>query len=230
MSTPSTRTFNAQIRGIQRATDAAEATQRVTLEVPGEFSFKAGQYLLVHTPNHQQVPFSIASPPADLPTIELHIQPQLANAESQQVQLALQEGQLTTSAAQGEVVCPETSNTILVIAAGSGMSQANACALHRANSNKPTDILWCVANPDALYDVNPLHSSQWIELTTIVDPVVAADNKPMTWVRTNAKKYLNSPIIICGAPGFVYQVTDILLNLGFSQSSLHADAYQYAPR
>ena len=102
-------------------------------------------------------------------------------------------------------------------------------------SPKAADILSSplrnsVCSASEQYPVPELSDNPHIILTTIIDAEQHRANKPLKWIAENCGNFRNSKVIICGAPGFVYAVTDLLLEHEFCQADLMADVYSYAPR
>lgn len=205
-------------------------TQRIDLEVSPEFVFHAGQYLGIRLDGLDDMMMSIASAPHRLPNLELHYRPTPGDAQSEALDRLLRDDtQLHLSGPYGDVRVSRDEDCLL-IAGGTGASQAFAIArdrAHRAVAGR-TDVLWCADTKHDLYAVDELQALA--TLTTVVDDQRRAANAGLQWLRTHAGVMRDANVVICGSPGFVYAVHDVLLEVGFAPSALQADVYSYAPR
>ena len=120
---------------------------------------------------------------------------------------------------------------MLLIAGGSGAAQAFSCAEQRAAQQAaPTSVLWCADFADDLYETQRLSAYVDGHLQICVDDRRTEENEGLMWLREHCADYRGQGVIICGSPGFVYAVTDVLLAQDFDAQSLQADVYAYAPR
>lgn len=209
----------------------ASTIQRIELELAGPFDHHAGQYLGISLAGEPDLLMSIASPPQWLPRVELHYQPTPGDPQSQALDtLLLAAADLYLSPPMGEVCAPLDDRLCLLIAGGSGASQAFAIARDRAHHQRQshTHVLWCVDDDAQLYAVQELQGLA--QLKVVVDDQRSAANEGLMWLKDQHHRYRGAHIIICGSPAFVYAVSDVLLGLGFSREQLQADAYSYAPR
>ena len=221
------RDFTASIEHIDHGPVA-----RVLLRVAPDYSFHAGQYLLVHGPGQVDIPLSIASAPSRLPHLSLHFKPTPGLAESAAMQQALSGTELSISSAMGDVRCSPPDTPQWIIAGGTGAAQAFSCAIHRAEQPAASDttILWCVDHQQELYELQTMQQLPRTELITVVDDRHDADNRALQWIADHAQRHAEDQVIIAGSPAFVYAVTDVLTAAGLDQAALQADAYSYAPR
>ncbi|MEM7098767.1 MAG: hypothetical protein AAF541_10955 [Pseudomonadota bacterium] len=234
--------FSARIEDLELDPDSGVV--RLGLSVDPEFAFKAGQYLCVHTPDEATIPLSIASAPHQQPQLNLHYKSTPGDPAAQSMDrlldplldpsLALgqpdQRKVLEHSAALGDCICPEYNEPFLILAAGTGVTQAWSCAEHRkATDCGETHILWCAEHQQDLYCLQDLEALEGTRVIAKVDPSRTADNLPAQWIKS-ADLALYKNILLAGGPDFVYAMTDLLCELGISQSCLMADAYSYAPR
>ena len=217
-----------------KATIVAHHAPRITLQVPPQYSFTAGQYLSVQHANGMEIPLSIASPPHALPFLELQYKPTPGDPLSQAMDECLQHDHLNITAATGNVVCPSTNQDLIVVAGGSGASLAFSCAQFR-NSKVATEVIWCVDRAEDLYATDEL--SSFATLHSIVDSRHGCQNAGLQLLASIVKKALakkdqvkKDQYILSGSPGFVYAATDVLLAEGVSPECLQSDVYDYAPR
>lgn len=207
-----------------KATIVAHHAPRITLHVPPQYRFTAGQYLLVQHADGMQTPLSIASPPQALPFLELQYKPTPGDPLSQAMDECLQHDHLNITAATGSVVCPSSNQGLIVVAGGSGASLAFSCAQFR-KSKVTTEVIWCVDRAEDLYATDEL--SSFATLHCIVDACHGCENAGLQLLACLAKK---DRYILSGSPGFVYAATDVLLAEGVSPERLQSDVYDYAPR
>ncbi len=206
--------------------------QRISLSVPDDYAFIAGQYLNVKAPGNIDIPMSIASAPGRLPELELHYRsiPGLPEAAAMDQLLAGRELLITDAA--GDVTVSVTETPVLMVVGGSGAAQAFSyaedCRLRRASN--PIQILWCADTENDVYATDALLGYPNLLLEVCIDSRRTSENKGLSWLRANSSTYLNAQVVLAGSPGFVYAATDILLASGFSQTALHSDIYSYAPR
>ncbi len=218
--------FDAQILSIQ-----GTSTRIITLKLPSNYSFKAGQYLHVITPNGN-VPLSIASSPHRLPIAELHYRSTPGLPEAMALDKVLQTPQLQVSEPAGEVQADTVTGPLLVVAGGTGAAQAFALAEYRSTQPDPgaCTILWCADSPQDVYEVNRLSAYANSQLVVKVDNQRTPQNEGMVWLKQNAATFGTAAVILCGSPSFVYAATDVLLDAGLSEHQCQADVYSYAPR
>ncbi len=204
--------------------------QRITLRIQGDYHFSAGQYLSV-VGGDIDVPMSIASAPHRLPELELHYRSTPDAPEAAAMDALLQGNQLQLSAAQGTVDAGPTEQPLLIVAGGSGAAQAFSCAEHRSHAGAaPTTILWCADHSDDVYDVERLSKYVDGRLQVCVDNQRTPQNEGLRWLREHCSEYLHHNVVLCGSPGFVYTVTDLLSAHDFAAARLRSDVYEYAPR
>ncbi len=198
----------------------------------------------------EQIPFSIASTPQDLPHIELHYQAIPGLDQSQRVDRLLTTKSLQVTQAQGNCWLDATKlspindepQTLVLIAASSGMSQAHCIAEHCAQVKAPphTHLFWGARAADQLY----LHqawerrerSRPWLSYYPCVSEHDAAWRGNVGTVGALAGKLLGpllatSTVIICGGPPAVYGILDELVPFGARMGeNVHSDVFDYAPR
>ena len=123
--------YPAQIISIDGA-----PVRQITLKVPVDYTFEAGQYLLVTGDHDVQIPLSIASAPDALPLLHLHYRSTPGSADAAAMDAALDGAQLRISPAQGDVHSGDPAVEQLMVVGGSGAAQAFSCALHRAHTRR----------------------------------------------------------------------------------------------
>ncbi len=116
-----------------------------------------------------------------------------------------------------------------MIAGGTGASVAFSIAHQRLPSSEPTTVLWCADQDSEIYASEEL-AQMVTELNVRVDNRRTEKNTGLMWLANNAHPEHHQHVIISGSPGFVYAVTDLLMEKGFVPSALQSDVYEYAPR
>lgn len=203
-------------------------------DAPG-FRFGAGQYVNVVHPAGERIPFSIATPPHRLPELELHFQPTPGHPQSRLMEELLAGEHLALEGPFGDTTLAKASHhSLLFICAGSGFAQA-AAMIETALASTPDrelTVLWCSESLHGLYARERfLALGSRVSKHLCIDVSRAADNSGMRWLKANAARFVgDSDIFLCGSPGFVWAVTDLLTSAGGSPSRMHSDVYQYAPR
>lgn len=204
--------------------------QRITLRIHGKYPFSAGQYLTVQG-ERINIPLSIASAPQRLPELELHYRSTPGAPEAEAMDTLLSGRQLQLSAAQGTVSCGAANRPLLLIAGGSGAAQAFSCAESRSHQTEAdTTVLWCADHADDLYDTERLAGYVNGQLHVCIDDRRTEENEGLSWLRKHGAEFRQHNVVLCGSPGFVYAVTDLLMARGFDNEALQSDVYAYAPR
>lgn len=211
--------------------------QRLTLRMPDNFTFRPGQYLEVLHPDGP-VPLSIASAPRRLPELHLHYQPTPGAAEAARMdELLARADTLTVRGPGGTVGLPEPLPApVLLVAGGTGMAQAMSFIDRFAGAapGMPVTVLWCAEQEADFYlrgELQALHAP-WLHTVFIDDPERSADNRAMAWLRHHSREHIraDSPVILAGAPGFVYNACDALAAAGVDPAHMQSDVFSYAPR
>ncbi len=215
---------------------------QLQLQAPDAFHFHAGQYLNLHW-QHQDIPLSIASAPAALPSLLLHCKT-LDNPAGAALQALLDTWhagtaplQLSISAAAGDIqIRHATDAPLLLIAAGTGLAQALAIidALATLGQQAQVQLYWHVASRAALYLHTDLQARaaahSWFQYHPQIGSLSRQGASALDWLRQAALACTDADVILSGSPDFVYALTDALCDLQLAPRSLRADAFSYAPR
>jgi CDP-4-dehydro-6-deoxyglucose reductase len=228
-------TANAAIQNIERRSLTTEPPiQILALELEDPFSFEAGQYLTVLHPDGTAIPLSIASPPELLPMLFLHYRSTPGLPEAARMDELLLDGRLTLDGGAGDVtLSPEDDRPLLLVAGGTGISQALCLALAQTtrHPDSPVHLLACSDADTDLYFGDLLPSSSTFRAELIADPSRDASNKGLSWLASQAPALApESRVVLSGSPPFVYAATDTLIAAGIPQSQLESDVYAWAPR
>lgn len=236
------RLVSAGVLAVERL---SETSFEVHLKVPPEETFLAGQYLELQLQDGQSIPYSIASAPAQLPELKLHILDQGDDSLSRQVLEYLRSATsvevkmpLGNCVLDPERLGPETE--LVLIAAGSGFAQMKAILeqVVAEGLSNPVHLYWGVRSPDQFYgeqlirDWSAEHPSfrfvpvvseaapDWNGRCGLVHQAVLADFDRLD----------RSEVFVCGSPAMVYAVEDDFLPQGLRQGHIHSDVFSYAPR
>jgi CDP-4-dehydro-6-deoxyglucose reductase len=212
--------------------------------MPPGFAFEAGQYIEVMHPEGA-IPLSIASGPRQLPELHLHYRTTPGVAEARWMdELLARARTLDIRGPLGDVRLPTAADALLLVAGGTGISQALSMIdeLAARPPSYPVSLLWCVDQPSDLYCANDLASlaGNWLDVESAVDASRSTANRGLARLRERARLCKlelaqgQSPrepwVLLAGSPGFVYEAMDTLLDAGIGRHCLHSDVFAYAPR
>jgi len=152
-------TLSCKVTSVEAITDTV---YRVRMIPEAEFSFRAGQYLMVVMDERDKRPFSLASTPMEKDIIELHIGASELNPYAMAVMERIQQQrQITVDIPHGEAWLREEGDRPLVlIAGGTGFSYARSILL-TALSQQPDRhiaIYWGGRELKHLYDLEELNA------------------------------------------------------------------------
>lgn len=152
-------TLNCKVVSVESITDTV---YRVRLQPEGEFSFRAGQYLMVVMGEKDKRPFSIASTPSEKQYIELHIGASELNLYAMAVMdRILKENEILIDMPHGNAWLREDSERpLLLIAGGTGYSYVCSILLDALERNPKREIslYWGGRELSHLYDFEMLEA------------------------------------------------------------------------
>ena len=152
-------TLNCKVTSVEPIT---ETVFRVCLKPEGDFSFKAGQYLMVVMDERDKRPFSMASTPSEKDYIELHIGASELNLYAMAVMdRILKENEIVIDIPHGEAWLREdTKRPLLLIAGGTGYSYVCSILLTALENDpqRPISLYWGGREEQHLYDLNRLEA------------------------------------------------------------------------
>ncbi|MEJ4047421.1 NAD(P)H-flavin reductase [Erwinia sp. SLM-02] len=152
-------TLSCKVTSVEAITDTV---YRVRMIPEADFSFRAGQYLMVVMDERDKRPFSLASTPMEKDIIELHIGASELNLYAMAVMERIQQQrQITVDIPHGDAWLREEGDRPLVlIAGGTGFSYARSILL-TALSQQPDRhiaIYWGGRELKHLYDLDELNA------------------------------------------------------------------------
>ncbi|CCP01328.1 NAD(P)H-flavin reductase [Erwinia amylovora Ea644] len=152
-------TLSCKVTSVEAITDTV---YRVRLIPEADFSFRAGQYLMVVMDENDKRPFSLASTPMEKDIIELHIGASELNLYAMAVMERIQQQrQITVDIPHGDAWFREEGDRpLLLIAGGTGFSYVRSILL-TALAQQPDRhiaIYWGGRELKHLYDLDELNA------------------------------------------------------------------------
>lgn len=166
-------TLSCKVTSVEAITDTV---YRVRLVPEADFSFRAGQYLMVVMDERDKRPFSLASTPMEKDLIELHIGASDLNLYAMAVMERIQnQRQITVDMPHGDAwLREEGSRPLLLIAGGTGFSYVRSILLTALAQQPDRDIAiyWGGRELKHLYDLDELNALTHHHPNLKVIPVV----------------------------------------------------------
>lgn len=151
--------LNCKVTSVDMITDTVF---RVRMVPEAEFTFRAGQYLMVVMDEQDKRPFSLASTPHEKEIIELHIGASDHNLYAMAVMDRIRaDRQITVDLPHGEAWLREESDRpVILIAGGTGFSYARSILLSALaqQPNRDIAIYWGGRELRHLYDLDELYA------------------------------------------------------------------------
>lgn len=166
-------TLSCKVASVDAITDTV---YRVRLEPEAEFTFRAGQYLMVVMDERDKRPFSMASTPDEHAFIELHIGASELNLYAMAVMdRILKESEVMVDIPHGEAwLRDDEERPMVLIAGGTGFSYVRSILLTALaqNPNRDIAIYWGGREEKHLYDLSELEALTITHPNLRVEPVV----------------------------------------------------------
>ncbi|CAO95290.1 NAD(P)H-flavin reductase [Erwinia tasmaniensis] len=174
-------TLSCKVTSVEAITDTV---YRVRLIPEADFSFRAGQYLMVVMDENDKRPFSLASTPMEKDIIELHIGASDLNLYAMAVMERIQQQrQITVDIPHGDAwLRDEGDRPLILIAGGTGFSYARSILL-TALAQQPDRhiaIYWGGRELKHLYDLDELNALAIKHPNLKVVPVVEQPEEGFT--------------------------------------------------
>lgn len=151
--------LSCNVTSVEAITDTV---YRVRLVPEADFSFQAGQYLMVVMDECDKRPFSLASTPMERDIIELHIGASELNPYAMAVMERIQrQRKITIDLPHGDAwLRRESRRPLLLIAGGTGFSYTRSILLTALAQQPQRDITlyWGGREPKHLYDLEELNA------------------------------------------------------------------------
>jgi CDP-4-dehydro-6-deoxyglucose reductase len=212
---------------------------QVSLDVPVD-SFIAGQYLMIHLPSGESVPYSIGSAPHELPSLQLYILVADETSLAFKVISYLQDNETINLKIPGgdchidNGVLSDAVEQVLLVAGGTGFAQMKSMydALTQQNYQGKVSLYWGVRTPEDSF------LNDWIATKNNISLVV--NEADTDWQGATGWLYekivadnpdLNRSVaFVSGSPGMVYGTLDQLEAAGLAHDASFSDVFAYAPR
>lgn len=151
--------LSCKVTSVEAITDTV---YRVRLIPEADFTFRAGQYLMVVMDERDKRPFSLASTPMEKEIIELHIGASDLNLYAMAVMDRIRDDrQITVDIPHGDAwLREESSRPIVLIAGGTGFSYARSILLTALaqQPDREIAIYWGGRELQHLYDLEELNA------------------------------------------------------------------------
>ncbi|MHA7880747.1 MAG: ferredoxin reductase domain-containing protein [Saccharospirillum sp.] len=204
------------------------------------YPYEAGQFTELKVPGFTDLYYTLASAPSS-PCLELHIQSGSPTAD-QLIDWLKNNDSLHLTPASGETRLsnlPDESGPVLLIASGTGFSQAKSIAedLMAAGTERSIYLYWTGYRLSQLYMLQKAEA--WADRHTNVH-VSALISEHSHWedkhqmlvhaILGDHSDLDRCQAICCGSPAMVYTVLDTLVEQGFRPKAMLSDVFQFAPR
>jgi len=218
---------------------------RVTLVLPEDAGdFYPGQYLELLLP-HKNCPFSIASAPRADRTLELHIRPNPADGDAEEI-----DAWLHSRAEHVDVDYPKgdcflvdpPARELVLIAASTGITQANSMIEYLGSTGlaHAVSLYWGVVRAADLYLADRFDALAQREPRFRFVPVVSDPSTSPGWsgrtglvgdaVLQDITDFTDLEVIVSGGPAMVYACHDAFVERGLPRTSIRSDVFSWAPR
>ena len=204
------------------------------------YTYEAGQFTELKVPGFSDLYYTLASSPSS-PCLELHVQSGSPTAD-QLIDWLKNNDALELTPAAGETRLsnlPEESGPLLLIASGTGFSQAKSIIedLTSRGTQRSIYLYWTGFRLSQLYmlqkaeawadshanlHVSALISehSHWEDKHQMLVHAILGDHSDLEQCQA----------VCCGSPPMVYTVLDTLSEHGFRADAMLSDVFQFAPR
>jgi CDP-4-dehydro-6-deoxyglucose reductase len=206
---------------------------------------RAGHYVMLVHPDGTGVPFSLASPPRDLPELVLHYRATAGSDDARRVDEILGAGgTVTVEAPLGRCGIEAIDAPLLILAGGTGVSQARSILLeHLPTASAPVRLYWGVPALEDLYLVDELdelartaRDFAWtgaVEQGAPPDGTLRSGRLADVVIADRDRGDLDPAafdVLICGGPPMVWGTVEALRTQGLTEARTRADVFEYAPR
>ncbi|PYF81141.1 MULTISPECIES: NAD(P)H-flavin reductase [Marinomonas] len=216
---------------------------QITLKVD-DFTFEAGQYLMVVLPTGEQVPYSIGSAPHELPYLTLYILVSDAGSLAQKVVEYFQSNSSATIKAPGgdchlaNGILDSNPEHILLIAGGTGFAQIKSLYTDLVEKNFTGNVsfYWGLRTQQDVFAkewLEEAHKYSPFSLDVIVNEADEQWHGRTGWlyeaILEDHPDLSKSAAFISGSVGMVYGTLDQLELKGINKDACFSDVFAYAP-
>lgn len=203
----------------------------------------AGQYVLLVHPDGSAIPFSLASPPRDLPQLTLHYRSAAGSDDARRMdEILAHPGPVTVELGHGDCgVHAPLARPLVMVAGGTGIAQARSIALEHAETAARDLILYWGARSsaelyardefDALAEQAPRF--RWIAAVEDGSAGARSGTAAAVVAEDVARGALDlgaADVLLCGGPPMVWGTIAALRPHGLVEAHTRSDVFAYAPR
>lgn len=235
------KTLPSRIEVLQKpAKDVAILTLR--LPATEVFQFHAGQYIDILLKDGKRRSFSIANPPHDAATIELHVRHVEGGLFTDQVFSTMKERDiLRFNGPHGSFYLRESEKPMILLAGGTGFAPIKSIVLETLHLelNRPIHIYWGARDRDGLYQYEVAQA--WAEKHPHIQfvPVLSEPNLTPGWegrtglvheaVVADFPDLSGHEVYACGAPGMITAARSSYLGqANLPEDAFYADSFELA--
>ncbi|MCG6872108.1 MAG: 2Fe-2S iron-sulfur cluster binding domain-containing protein [Gammaproteobacteria bacterium] len=232
------RTLPARVAHLERLT---HDVMGITLSLPkgrGGLRFLAGQYVDVLLADGRRRSYSLAGPPSDADSLELHVRHVLGGAFSEYVFTELRERDLMRlTGPLGTFFLRQDARPAILVGGGTGLAPLAAMIeeAHRGKSQRPMQLYWGVRSERDLYYAKQLAAWQqvpgfsftpvlsepdahWQGRSGWVHQAVLADHTDLSTVQVYAS----------GPPAMIHAIREEFPAHGLAEDALFYDSFESA--
>lgn len=229
---------------IKRMLCLTETVMAIWLKLPEteRMQFLAGQYIDIIMTDGQKRAFSIANPPHEDSTIELHIRHVEGGTFSDKLFNEMQVGDsLEIQGPHGSFFLQEESDRpVIMLATGTGFAPVKAIVEHAIAEKvqRPIHIYWGERHKNDLYMRALARSWSSNHKNIHFVPVLSQVGNEDEWngkighiqdvVINDFDDLSGYEVYACGAPAMVYTARDTLMTRGLDSNYYYSDAFEYA--
>ncbi len=203
----------------------------------------AGQYVLLVHPDGSAIPFSLASPPRDLPQLTLHYRSTAGSDDARRMdEILARPGPITVELGHGDCgVRAPLARPLVMIAGGTGIAQARSIALELADRAEQDLVLyWGARSASELYareefDALAARSPRfrWVAAVEHASEGARTGTAAAVVAEDVARGELDLgavDVLLCGGPPMVWGTVEALRPHGLTEARTRSDVFAYAPR
>ena len=233
---PARKTFNASVHAIERPT-ADVAILHLRLPIGRRAPFRAGQYVRLMLEGGETRNFSLANPPHDNASVELHVRRVPGGRFSDRAMAELSFGDtVRLELPYGRAVLDDSDAPIVMLATGTGFAPLKSMVEDLAYRRlaRPVHLYWGAAAEGDLYQAALARrwaaTHPWFQFTPVLSHPAAGWSGATGFVQDMAladhPDLSSHQVFACGNPGMVESARQLFLRRGsLQEGAFHADAF-----